>query len=344
MSGIDASTTCACCGAPVGRGGETLFDDRYGHPGSFQVAKCGACGAFETFPRLDEKDLPALYTKYYPRRLIGPDSITVPLGAPDGWVARLSRWWQGTDNQGQYYAKPGMTVLDYGCGIGQSLLDLRAMGADAYGVEADANVAPIAAYHGLQIHIGSIYDDPFPGVNFDLIILNQVLEHIPNPAELLRRLAARLKRGGRLIVAVPNTGSIYRFLFRKRWINWHIPYHLHHFNRACLRTLGRRTGWCLIGVRTITPNLWTVLQLRVLAAPAQQGVPSPVWSPEATAAARIASGLVGRIARLPLRLATRIGMLFIAVVNRGIDALGLGDSLLCVFVRQEASDAASRER
>jgi SAM-dependent methyltransferase len=237
-------------------------------------------------------------------------------------------------NQGQYCAKPGMTVLDVGCGAGQSLLELRAMGAEAYGIEADANIAPTAIRHNLRIHIGSIYDDPFPGVEFDLIILNQVLEHIPEPAALLAALAGRLKRGGRLILSVPNTNSIYCWLFRKRWINWHVPYHQHHFNRASLAALAYRTGWRLLGVRTITPNLWTVLQLRTLSVPARRGVPSPMWASNASAAAQ-GGGLGRRITGPALRVAKRLGLPVIGLVNRLIDSLGMGDSLYVVLARRE---------
>lgn len=338
MNDIDTTVTCVCCGATLTCGSETVFDDRYGHPGSFHLASCVSCDAIETFPRLAEEDLPTLYTCYYPRRNLDPVSVTVPLISPNRWEDRLSRWWQGTDNQGQYYAKPGMSVLDYGCGTGQSLLELRAMGADAYGIEADANVARIAAHHQLQIHIGSIFETPFPGIKFDLIILNQVLEHIPEPVAVLDVLAGRLKIGGRLVVAVPNTGSIYCRLFGRRWVNWHIPYHLHHFNRYCLQALGRRSGWQLLSARTITPNLWTMLQLRVLMSPAQQGVPNPMWSPSASAATS-RSGLGMRIAWRVLQVVTRFGMPLMGGLNRLIDHLGMGDSLLFVFVRQETSGA-----
>lgn len=341
MNDIDTTVTCACCGAALSCGRDVVFDDRYGHPGSFHLASCPSCNAVETLPRLSEKDLPALYTDYYPRRDLAPESVCIPLRSPTDWRIRVSRWWQGTNNQGQYYAKQGMTVLDYGCGAGQSLLDLRAIGANAYGIEADANVARIAAHHQLKIHIGSIYDNPFPDVKFDLIILNQVLEHIPEPEVVLEILAGRLTIGGRLIVAVPNAGSIYCKLFGKRWINWHIPYHLHHFNRSCLQTLGQRTGWQPLSTRTITPNLWTVLQLRALMFPAMHGVPNPMWSPNVSPPSDTKPGVGTRIFGRALRLTIRFGMPILGVLNRAVDLMGMGDSLLFVFVRQGGRRANS---
>ena len=42
---------------------------------------------------------------------------------------------------------------------------------------------------------------------FDLIIMHHVLEHLPDPQSILRQCAERLKRGGTLIICVPNRAS-----------------------------------------------------------------------------------------------------------------------------------------
>lgn len=342
MHDTNRPTACGCCGGALLPRMEGVFDDRYGQPGVFGLAQCHDCGVTETLPRLTEKELPALYTTYYPRRNLDPSSVYVPGRSPSHWRSKFSRWWQGTDNQGQYDAKPGMTVLDYGCGAGQSLLELRAMGADAYGIEADGNVARIAAHYGLQIHIGSIYDHPFPTIKFDLIVLNQVLEHIPEPLAALNLLTRLLKAGGRLVVAVPNTGSIYHFLFGKHWINWHIPYHLHHFNRASLRSLAQRAGWRIVSVRTVTPNLWTVLQLRTLTSPAQRGVPNLMWLSDVSAAFTTIKPHLGRRAlSRAIQAGARVSIPLIALFNRMIDLCGLGDSLLVVFERRDGQENAT---
>ena len=132
----------------------------------------------------------------------------------------------GGDNQGQLDVKSGEKMLDIGCGSGLSLLIARSKGAEVYGVEADPNVQPLAKELGLSIHQGSIHDHPFPGMSFDLVVLNQVIEHIPEPGLALQVIAGRLAPGGRIILVFPNRCSFYRKIFGPRWINWHIPYHL----------------------------------------------------------------------------------------------------------------------
>lgn len=46
----------------------------------------------------------------------------------------------------------------------------------------------------------------FSSKRFDTITLNHVLEHMPNPVSGLVDLASVLRRGGRMVVAVPNAG------------------------------------------------------------------------------------------------------------------------------------------
>src|SRR5438105_13158245 len=131
---------CIACGKTMTEHYAAMFDDRYGCPGHFSIFRCPACQHMQTMPLLAESELPDLYAKYYPRRHIDIDALLRQVRTPAALRARLSRWWSGTGNQGQYAATPGMTVLDYGCGAGLSLLELREFGAEGYGLEADPNV------------------------------------------------------------------------------------------------------------------------------------------------------------------------------------------------------------
>lgn len=317
-----------CC--PVCEGysfvlGREIFDDRYGEPNRYHLARCAACGHVTTYPRLRESDLPGLYGTFYPRKNINADDVAIEAVKAKRDLARLVRWWNGTDNQGQYSARTGETMLDVGCGSGTSLLEAKALGATAFGIEADPNVKPIAAALGLTIHFGNLQDRPFPEMTFDLIVMNQVIEHLPDPDKGLRELKARLAPNGRMVLVFPNTASLWRRLSGSRWINWHIPYHLHHFDRKHFERMVRRCGLQVVRSRTITPNVWTLLQLRACAYKPILGKTSPIWTvadrsgPESTRNRKVN----------PLRTLLRVTILSIfAVVNRVVDALGLGDSLV----------------
>lgn len=323
-------TTCIACGSSTAVFIDRIWDDRYGCPGVFSVRQCGSCGQMVTTPRLTEADLPALYSQYYPRRNIDFDALEKESALVGQKHARFKRWLAGTDNQGHYLARPGQRVLDIGSGSCLSLLELRQLGVEPFGVEADPNVAVIAQRYGLNVHIGSIHNDPFPGQVFDLITLNQVIEHVPDPAALLRVVRDRLAPGGRIVLSFPNVSSWQRRLSGIRWINWHAPYHQHHFNRRSFALLARQQGYEVVSARSVTPNLWTLLQLRAMGRAPDEGVASEAWQSGPASGAERPS-FARRVKNALLRRLRTVAGGLLVVVNRIVDRLGAGDSLLVVL-------------
>ena len=104
----DAPDVAVCC--PVCDGTEHVnwrnaFDDRYGYPGEFQLAHCRICGHLMTLPRLREEGLPHLYGTYYPRKALTAQLVARQAAQAQTLLARLSRWWMGGDNQGQFHVR-----------------------------------------------------------------------------------------------------------------------------------------------------------------------------------------------------------------------------------------------
>lgn len=314
-----------CKGSSVFSQGEQFFDDRYGEPNIYLLARCNNCNHVSTAPRLKETDLSSLYGTYYPRKNIAVDDVINQATKVKGAFAKVVRWWDGTNNQGQYSVHNGETVLDVGCGNGVSLLEAKALGATAFGIEADPNIRFVAKSLNLTIYIGSLYDNPFPQQSFNLIILNQVIEHMPDPDFVLEELYKRLAPMGRIILALPNRNSLWRHIVGNRWINWHIPYHQHHFDHKSFVKMAKNCGLEVKFSRTITPNIWTFLQLRSIFYKPERGQPNPIW---ATSEIRQIKASVNRKSNL-LKGIFRIGIMsIIAMTNRIIDVLGLGESLV----------------
>lgn len=97
-------------------------------------------------------------------------------------------------------------VLDCGCGAGEYVRALLARGADAYGVEFDENKLASAARDGelaARLSAGDLEALAFPDGSFDLALLNEVLEHVPDDRAALAEVRRVLRPGGRLIVLSP---------------------------------------------------------------------------------------------------------------------------------------------
>jgi methionine biosynthesis protein MetW len=100
----------------------------------------------------------------------------------------------------------GVRVLDVGCGTGSvTLIANRDRGNIVIAVEPDAQRAEVARSRGLAVHIGYL-DECFVAANgpFDVVIAADVLEHTPNPTELLEMMKRAIKPDGILLISVPN--------------------------------------------------------------------------------------------------------------------------------------------
>lgn len=68
----------------------------------------------------------------------------------------------------------------------------------------------IAARHpGVEV-VHSLFEDYTPAARFDNIVLGHVLEHVVDPADIVKRASAWLSPNGRILAAVPNCRSLHR--------------------------------------------------------------------------------------------------------------------------------------
>lgn len=109
------------------------------------------------------------------------------------------------------------SFLSVGCGAGRTEAELVKQGCSVTGIEMDSNAAEIARANGLEIFEGDIaqFDGQLAGRAFDCVICADILEHLPDPASVLRECVALLRPGGSVVVSVPNFRhySIFAALF-----------------------------------------------------------------------------------------------------------------------------------
>jgi len=144
----------------------------------------------------------------------------------------------------QKYKRSG-DILDLGCGSGAFLRALKADGVNwhLHGVEISPQSARQAAETtGAEVFVGDVLAAPFPPASFDAITAFDVLEHLHDPRETLRKITEWLRPGGIFYVFLPNIDSIERRVFRSYWFGLELPRHLYHFSPKSLRSLAERAG------------------------------------------------------------------------------------------------------
>lgn len=90
-------------------------------------------------------------------------------------------------------------VLDVGCGIG----DFLAYHGDAVGVDINSHCVDHCLDNGLQACVMEEDHLPFGDGEYDTVVLDNVLEHLADPAPLLGEIRRVLRPGGAVVLGVP---------------------------------------------------------------------------------------------------------------------------------------------
>jgi len=102
----------------------------------------------------------------------------------------------------------GKRVIDCGCGAGEYVRALANLGADAWGIEYNAEKIDeanrVGGLEAGRVAVGDIESLHFDDASFDVALVNEVLEHVPNDARGMREVHRILKPGGVVVVFSPN--------------------------------------------------------------------------------------------------------------------------------------------
>jgi len=140
-------------------------------------------------------------------------------------------WWRARESyilgilRRERAQKKHGAVLDIGCGDGLFFDHLAEFG-EVEGVEADAAIVSDDGPHRDRIHVCQ-FDETFqPGKKYSLIVMLDLLEHLPDPLGGLKHALELLEEDGTIVITVP--------AFRALWTthdDWN-----HHFTRYTKRT------------------------------------------------------------------------------------------------------------
>lgn len=247
------------------------------YPGSFTLLRCTNCGLLFNSPRLDDKELAALYGRNY---------YFFARGASRE-LRRIPGMYQRT--LGPLVSNiANRRILDVGCGRGYFPGVLSVMGWDAHGVEISEEAAEFARENfDIDVFTGTIeqYAAQPRTPRFPVVTAIDVIEHVPHPDSFVAALAKVTEIGGTLIIDTPNGSAHNAEVAGKHWKGFN-PFHIYLFNIANLTQLLNRHGF---QVRTsYSYGNW----------PLDRGGQSlPAMLADRTARLLRATGLIGPVAR-----------------------------------------------
>jgi SAM-dependent methyltransferase len=208
----------------------------------FDVIECVACGFKHIAPIPSTEDLAMVYRDdYYTKEK--------PLYL-DRYREDLE-WWnlvysERFDTFEELLPPHRRRILDVGSGPGYFLLHGKQRGWQTLGIEPSKQAAAYSRDLGLEIDEDFLTHKTAGQLGtFDVVHMSEVLEHIPDPAGMLRLSRELLNPGGLLCVAVPNDYNPFQHALRtvcgyKPW--WVAP--PHHVNYFCFDSLSHLFATC----------------------------------------------------------------------------------------------------
>jgi len=143
------------------------------------------------------------------------------------------------------------TLVDVGCGAGIFIEAGNSRGWATYGIEPSRVAAAHCKKKGLNI-IEDIFTQELADLpaHIDVVHMRNVLEHVHDPAALIKSSHHVLADNGLLVVAVPNDYNKIQMGLRdvKDYSPWWvaIPHHLNYFSFESLESLVGNNGFKVI--------------------------------------------------------------------------------------------------
>lgn len=121
-------------------------------------------------------------------------------------------------------------LLDIGAATGFFMNIAKKRGFEVTGVELSNFAAEKGRNAGLNVISGDLLSQKFPSDSFDVITMFDVIEHVPNPKEIMTEVYRILKKGGYVLVNTPDSESLWARVLGEHWQLIVPPEHINYFS------------------------------------------------------------------------------------------------------------------
>lgn len=201
---------------------------------SARIHQCDDCGLVYLTPCEQENSA----TFYQDGGMHGGVENAIPV---DRWLRETAR-----DDRRRFECfreqVTNKSVCDFGCGAGGFLLHAREVAASVSGVELEKRLKQHFESNALPV-CADIDHFP-PEKKFDIITAFHVVEHLPDPRNMLEKFKGRLNPAGKIIIEVPSADDALLTLYKNdpfsRFTYWSC--HLYLFDTHALALMAKQAG------------------------------------------------------------------------------------------------------
>lgn len=130
----------------------------------------------------------------------------------------------------QYTALEDRWILDVGCGIGTYVRKFRNFSNHVHGIDVDEERVATGGRDLPNLQVSASEHLPYPDNTFDVVVLNEVIEHVNDDQQTITECLRVLQPGGKVVIFAPNRGYFFethgiylgkRYVFRLiPFVNW----------------------------------------------------------------------------------------------------------------------------
>lgn len=208
-----------------------------------QLLECENCKHWSIDPTPSQKELSDMYSSN--------SEFVVPRGYSD---SMSSTQLKDTCIFSDLLPSRSFNYLELGIGSGQVFEYFKKRADFACGIEPGKWVV----YDNGHI-VPDIKD--VPDVKFNLVVANDVLEHLSNPAEMLQNLNSVADEGCIMFATFPNKDSLKAQILKERWSMVRPFGHLHFFSKKSIKIAYENAGWNVIKIKAIRAGRVSTLDL-----------------------------------------------------------------------------------
>ena len=244
MSAQDLIELCPICGSSVELKSNRL--PSYNQNGIYNVFYCYSCNTSYTWPRIPDNNL---YEQIYKNagRVIGYNRYieyaeqVLQHSDPLGYLAREDVYWSIESTLKRYAVEGQTQILDFGSGLGYLTYAIHKRGYNVTGLDISQNAVTSARNrYGNHFVCADLYEYAKSNqAKYDIVILAEVIEHIPDPLPFLATVSTLIRPNGRLIITTPNKSITQDDVL---WDTDLPPVHFWWFSEESLNFIGKHLG------------------------------------------------------------------------------------------------------
>jgi 2-polyprenyl-3-methyl-5-hydroxy-6-metoxy-1,4-benzoquinol methylase len=250
---------CNLCGGKDARIKLQVYDWYWYNGGPFTIVQCAQCGLTYLNPRPSSSEINGYNQSMWERWSVSDESQE-HIGS--GQTARITYREMLRDLSALMPQKG--SLLEIGIGQGGFLKVFQDDGWNVFGIDiSDECVAYTKSKHGIEnVIVADLLNANYIDNQFDVVVMNHLIEHLPNPQIYLAEIHRILKPTGILCISTPNIDSLSAAVFRQYWQALLVPLHLTVFSPKTLTKMLNNSNYSVINVSHFSRTTNTYIFLR----------------------------------------------------------------------------------